>query len=39
MNGGNDGIQALPLSAYCCISLQLSLKYVDQPKALVATES
>jgi hypothetical protein len=37
MDGGDDGIQALPLCAYHCIYLQLSLNYVNQPKVLVAT--
>jgi hypothetical protein len=37
MDGGDDGIQVLPLCAHHCIYLQLSLNYINQPKVLFAT--
>jgi hypothetical protein len=39
MNGKDTSAPGLLLFAYCCISLQPPLPYVNQPKALVIPNS
>jgi hypothetical protein len=34
MNGGDHSIDGFPPSAYCCISLQPHMAYINQPKLL-----